>query len=335
MKAIHVNKPAGLDNLQVGEADKPSPGKGEILVKAAASSLNYHDYAVAVGALPVEDGRIPMSDVAGEVVEIGEGVTEFVVGDKVMGTFFPKWLSGEPTLAITWGYIPGDSIDGYASEFACGAETAFTHIPDGYSMEEAATLPCAAVTAWRALVTEGKLKAGETVLVQGTGGVSIFALQIAKSVGATVIATSSSNEKLEKCKKLGADHVINYKETEQWGKAAAKLCPRGGVDHVVEVGGPGTLTQSIDACRPGGHIAMIGILTGLSGDIPTASIMMKQLRVKGITVGTRQDQQDLVRGLNASNIKPVIDSTYPLEKIADAFRHQESQKHFGKICLSI
>ena len=334
MKAIRVKKPASLDNLQVGEAEKPSPGNGQILVKAAASSLNYHDYAVVSGALPVDDGRIPMSDVAGEVVEIGDGVSEFAVGDKVMGTFFPKWLSGEPNLAITWGYIPGDSIDGYACEFVCGAETAFTHIPNNYSMEEAASLPCAAVTAWRALVTEGNLKAGETVLLQGTGGVSIFALQLAKSIGATVIITSSSNEKLEKAKKLGADHVINYKETEKWGKAAAKLCPLGGVDHVVEVGGSGTLAQSIEACRPGGHISMIGILTGFAGEVPTASIMMKQLKVKGITVGTRQDQQDLVRALNASSIKPVIDSSYPLEKIADAFRHQESQKHFGKICLS-
>lgn len=334
MKAIRVNKPASLDNLQVAEADKPSPGRGEILVRAAASSLNYHDYAVVTGALPVEDGRIPMSDVAGEVIETGEGVAEFAVGDNVMGTFFPHWLSGEPNLAVTWGHIPGDSVDGYASEFVCAAETAFTAIPDGYSLEEAATLPCAAVTAWRALVTEGNLKAGDTVLVQGTGGVSIFALQLAKSMGATVIATSSSNDKLERVKQLGADHVINYKETENWGKAAAKLCPRGGVDHVVEVGGAGTLVQSIDACRPGGHISMIGILTGFAGEVPTASIMMKQLRVKGITVGTRQDQQDLVRALSASDMRPVIDSTYPLEKIADAFRHQESQTHFGKIVLS-
>jgi len=333
MKAIRLNKPASLDNLQLVEVEKPSPGKGEILVKAAASSLNYHDYAVVTGNLPVDDGRIPMSDVAGEVVAVGDGVAEFAVGDHVMGTFFPKWHSGEPNLGITWGHIPGDSIDGYASEFVCAPETAFTTIPSGYSLEEAATLPCAAVTAWRALVTEGQLKAGETVLVQGTGGGSIFALQLAKAMGATVIITSSSNAKLEKAKQLGADHLINYKETENWGKAAAKLCPRGGVDHVVEVGGSGTLAQSIDACRPGGHISMIGILTGFAGEVPTASIMMKQLRVKGITVGTRQDQQDMVRALSASDIKPVIDRSFPLEEIADAFPHQASQTHFGKIVL--
>lgn len=335
MKAIRVKLPASLDNLQVGEADKPSPGPGEILVKAAASSLNFHDYVVVTGASPVADGRIPMSDVAGEVVETGEGVTEFAVGDHVMGTFFPNWLEGpEPSMAKGWGYIPGDSADGYASEFVCERETGFTAIPQGYTMEEAATLPCAALTAWRGLFVEGKLKVGDTVLVQGTGGVSIFALQLAKAAGATVIATSSSDEKLERVKQMGADHVINYKTTEDWGKQAAKLCPRGGVDQVIEVGGPGTLAQSIAACRPGGHISLIGVLTGVSGEVPTALMMMKQLTLKGITVGSRADQMDLVRAINASGIKPVIDSTFPLEKIADAFRHQKSQKHFGKICLS-
>lgn len=333
MKAVRVQKPGGLDRLAVVDIDEPRPGPGEILVKAAASSLNFHDYLVVTGALPTEDGRIPMSDVAGEVVEVGDGVTEFAVGDAVMGTFFPKWLSGEPDLGVTWGCIPGDSIDGFASEYVSGAQTAFTRIPEGYSMEEAATLPCAAVTAWRGLVVEGGLKAGDTVLVQGTGGVSIFALQLAKAAGATVIATSSSDEKLEKVRQLGADHVLNYKNTPEWGKAAAALCPRGGLDHVIEVGGAGTLAQSIEACRVHGHISLIGVLTGMAGEVPTASMMMKQLQVKGVTVGSREHQQDLVRGLDATGIKPVIDSTFALDEIADAFRHQESQKHFGKICL--
>lgn len=336
MKVIRVKSPASLDNLQIGEADKPSPGHGEILVKAAASSLNFHDYVVVTGASPVADGRIPMSDVAGEVVEIGDGVTEFAVGDKVMGTFFPKWLTGpEPSMDKGWGYIPGDSKDGYASEFVCEHETGFTTIPDGYSMEEAATLPCAALTAWRGLFVEGNLQAGDTVLIQGTGGVSIFALQFAKAAGATVIATSSSDEKLERVKQMGADHLINYRTTKDWGKKAASLCVRGGVDQVIEVGGPGNLAQSIAACRQGGHISLIGVLTGTSGDVPTALLMIKQLTLKGITVGSRSDQNDMVRAINANGIKPVIDKTFTLDNIADAFRHQESQKHFGKICLSI
>lgn len=335
MKAICVKAPASLDNLEVCEVDKPSPAAGQILVKAAASSLNFHDYTVVSGLSPVDDNRIPMSDVAGEVVEIGDGVTEFAVGDKVMGTFFPKWLTGpEPSMDKGWGYIPGDSKDGYASEFVCEHETGFTAIPEGYSMEEAATLPCAAVTAWRGLFVEGNLQAGDTVLIQGTGGVSIFALQLAKAAGATVIATSSSDEKLKRVKEMGADHVINYKTTEDWGKKAASLCPRGGVDQVIEVGGPGTLAQSITACRTGGHISLIGVLTGMSGEVPTAMLMLKQLTLKGITVGSRSDQQELVRALNTTGIKPIIDKSFPLEKIADAFRHQESQKHFGKICLS-
>ncbi|MAA74555.1 MAG: NAD(P)-dependent alcohol dehydrogenase [Salinisphaeraceae bacterium] len=334
MKAIRLKAPASLDNLTVAEADKPTPGAHEILVKAAASSLNFHDYIVCVGGLPTPDGRIPMSDVAGEVVEIGSGVTEFAVGDKVMGTFFPQWLSGEPDTAITWGNIPGDSAEGYASEFVCNAETAFTHIPEGYSMDEAATLPCAALTAWNALFSEGNLQPGETVLVQGTGGVSIFALQFAKAAGARVIATSSKPEKMEKLKAMGADEVLNYKEDEKWGKTAAKLCTREGVDHVVEVGGPGTLAQSINACRPNGHIALIGILTGMAGEVPTAGLMQKQIRLKGITVGNREQQQDMVRGINAMGIKPVIDKRFALDQIAEAFRHQESQQHFGKICLT-
>ncbi|MDN5862276.1 MAG: NAD(P)-dependent alcohol dehydrogenase [Salinisphaera sp.] len=334
MKTIRIGNPATLDSLAVHDEATPQPGAGEILVKAGASSLNFHDYLVVTGALPAAEGRIPMSDVAGEVAETGEGVTEFAVGDLVMGTFFPTWLAGEATMANTWGCIPGDSIEGYAREYVTGAQQAFTRTPAGYSVEEAATLPCAALTAWRALFVEGGLQAGETVLVQGTGGVSIFALQLAKAVGATVIATSSSDAKLEKVTALGADHTINYKDTPEWGKAAAKLCPRGGVDHIIEVGGPNTLAQSLDAVRTGGHISMIGVLTGWAGEVPTAKLMAKQVKVKGITVGTREHQLEMVAGLENLQIKPVIDKSFALEDIADAFRHQESQQHFGKICLS-
>ncbi len=333
MKAVRVMQPAGLDNLRLVEMDRPSPGRGEILVKAAASSLNYHDYVVVVGGRPAEDGRIPMSDMAGEVVEVGEGVSEFKVGDKVMSMVFPTWLSGEPTDANTWGCIAGDTVDGSASEFVCGRETAFTRIPRGYSLEQAATLPCAALTAWRALFVEGQLQSGETVLIQGTGGVSIFALQMVKAAGAIAIVTSSSDEKLKKARALGADHLINYKKNPQWGEAAAKLCERDGVDHVLELGGPGTLDQSIAACRTRGHISLIGILTGWKGEVSTAAMMMKQQRMIGITVACREDQQAMVRGIESTGIMPVIDRSFALDEIAEAFRYQESQKHFGKIVL--
>jgi NADPH:quinone reductase-like Zn-dependent oxidoreductase len=250
----------------------------------------------------------------------------------VMSMFFPDWLMDEATPA-TVGKMPGDTIDGYAREYVTVPAHFFTKTPPGYSHAEAATLPCAALTAWRGLVTAGQVKQGDYVLVQGTGGVSVFALQFAKAAGATVIATSSSDEKLERMKALGADYLINYKQEAKWGKKAKELTGGRGVDHVLEVGGPGTLTQSMWACRMGGHIALIGVLTGISGEVPTYLLFSSQLRVTGIMVGSRKDQLDMNRAIAANGIKPVIDSSFPLEGIADAFRHQESQKHFGKICL--
>jgi NADPH:quinone reductase-like Zn-dependent oxidoreductase len=334
MKAIRLRHPAGLDNLKHEDMAAPGdPGPGEIRVRLRASSLNYHDYIVVVGGIPTPDGRIPMSDGAGEVLAVGAGVTEFAVGDAVVSTFFPNWLDGAP---IPGGFagVPGDGADGYAREEVVAPASAFTHQPKGYSHAEAATLTCAGLTAWRALVVEGGLKAGDTVLVQGTGGVSIFALQFAKAAGATVIATSSSGEKLERLKAMGADHLINYKETPAWGAEAARLTG-GGVDHVVEIGGAGTFPESITAARIGGHISLIGVLAGFAGPIPTVQIMGKQQRVIGITVGTRRQQLDMIRAIDANGIRPVISDHFPLARLGDAFRHQESGKHFGKICVDI
>lgn len=334
MKAIRLRQPAGLDNLKYEDMDGPgAPGPGEIRVRLRASSLNYHDYIVAVGGIPTPDGRIPMSDGAGEVLAVGPGVTEFAVGDAVVSTFFPNWLDGTP---IPGGFagVPGDGADGYAREEVVAPVTAFTRQPRGYSHAEAATLTCAGLTAWRALVVEGQMKAGDTVLVQGTGGVSIFALQFAKASGATVIATSSSDEKLERLKAMGADHLINYKTTPAWGAEAAKITG-GGVDHVVEIGGSGTFPESITATRIGGHISLIGVLAGFGGPIPTVQIMGKQQRVIGITVGTRRQQQDMIRAIDQNGIRPVISDHFPLERLGDAFRHQESGKHFGKIVVDI
>jgi NADPH:quinone reductase-like Zn-dependent oxidoreductase len=212
--------------------------------------------------------------------------------------------------------------------------SAFTRAPAGWTLSQSATLPCAALTAWRALFVEAKIKPGDVVLTQGTGGVSIFALQFAKAAGATVVATSSSQGKLDRLKTLGADHLINYKEEPRWGEAAAVAVGRG-VDAVVEIGGPGTMAQSIQACRIDGHISLIGVLTGVAGEIPTALAMSKNVTIKGITVGSRQDQEDMIAAIEASGMTPVIDSTFPLDQIAAAFAHQISQKHFGKICLEI
>jgi len=334
MRLVMLKAPGGLENLKLIGEDRPEPGPGELLVRIRASSLNFHDDMVVTGKIPCADGRVPMTDGAGEVVAIGNGVDEFKIGDNVVSTFFPYWLAGEMTPA-TRRDIPGDSVDGYACEFVCMPAHAFTKAPAGYTPVEAATLPCAGVTAWRGLVVSGQVKSGDTVLILGTGGVSLFALQFAKTAGARVIATSSSDEKLEKLKQFGADAVINYKAVPEWGRKAKDLTDGHGVDHVIEVGGPGTLMQSITACRTGGHIALIGVLTGFSGEVSTAALLSNQIRISGISVGSRADQVDMIQAITANRLKPVIDRSFPLQDIVGAFKYYESQKHFGKVCLQL
>lgn len=331
MKVAAVKAQGAPDKLVIETRPDPRPGPGEILVRVRASSLNFHDLAVVYGMIPVADGRIPMSDGAGDVVAVGEGVKAFKPGDQVLSTFFPNWAGGGPALERVMG-VPGDHVDGFAAEHVAMPATAFTRIPKGWSLTEAATLPCAALTAWRALIVDAAIRPGSVVLTQGTGGVSIFALQIAKAAGARVVATSSSDEKLARLKDLGADHVINYKTDTNWGRTAAEWAGQG-VDAVIEVGGPGTLNQSITACRIGGHVSLIGVLTGWSGEVMTALQMSKSVGVKGITVGSREDQVNMIAAIEANGLRPVIDSRFPLDDIAGAFAHQRSQKHFGKICL--
>jgi NADPH:quinone reductase-like Zn-dependent oxidoreductase len=335
MKGIRLEATRGLDGLALVDLPDPgTPGPGEIRVRVRASSLNFHDYAVCKFGNPAFDGRIPLADGAGTVEAVGEGVTEFAEGDAVFSTFFPPWLDGEPPVP-NFAATPGDGVDGYAREVVVRPATWFTRAPRGWSHAEAATLTTAGVTAWRALVDQGGLKAGDSVLVLGTGGVSIFALQIAKAMGATVIATSSSNEKLERALTLGADYGVNYKAEPEWGEAVKVVTGGRGVDHVIEVGGPGTLAQSIAAVRLGGHIALIGVLTGRSGEVPTALMMARQVRLQGLIVGSRRHQADMVRGMEATGLKPVIDRVFPLTRLGDAFRYEESGAHFGKIGVDV
>jgi NADPH:quinone reductase-like Zn-dependent oxidoreductase len=294
--------------------------------------LNYHDYSVAKHGGPTRLGRILMSDGAGEVEKVGSGVTGFSIGDRVVSTFFPTWLDGEPTEG-DFSTVPGDGVDGYACEIVVRPATWFTHAPSGFSFAEAATLTTAGLTAWRALVGDGHLKAGDTVLVLGTGGVSMFAVQFAKAMGASVVVTSSSEEKLARARRLGADHTINYKSVAEWGDAVLRWSGGRGVDHVIELGGPGTVAQSIRAARVGGHISLIGTLTGYAGQIPTAALMIKQVRLQGLIVGSRHQQQQMIRALAVTGVRPVIDRTFALEELAEAFRFQESGGHFGKICI--
>lgn len=333
MKVMRVKKPGGFENLQLVEEEPRAPERNQISVRIRASSLNYHDMHVATGGLAVEEGRIPMSDGAGEVIAVGEGVTEFAVGAHVMGTFFPAWQSGN-LQPEQLRQMAGDGVDGYASTIVTRPAKHFTRMPDGYSFEEAATLPCAGLTAWDALMERSTLGAGNTVLVQGTGGVSIFGLQIAKAIGARVIATTSSAHKVERLKSLGADHVIYSRETPDWAAAAVSLTDGRGVDHILDVGGGDSFARSITAASVGGTISVIGALGGRAeSTIPALGIAIRQLTIHGILVGSRVHQENMVRFVEEKKIRPIIDRRYPLEQLADAFRYQESGAHFGKITV--
>ncbi|WP_413454027.1 zinc-dependent alcohol dehydrogenase family protein [Erwinia persicina] len=336
MKAVVINTPFNLDSVTLTELTDPGqPGKGEIRVAIKASSLNFHDLMVATGGMAVDDGRILLSDGAGIVEAVGEGVTDFRVGDAVVSTFFPVWAAGKATPAVGgFAHTPGDGVDGLACESVVRAESAFTHAPAGWSHVEAATITTSGLTAWRALVVNGRLKAGETVLVQGTGGVSIAALQLAKAMGARVIATSSSDEKLARVRELGADDTINYRTTPEWGDKVLELTGGIGVDHVVEVGGPATLNESLKAVKVGGHIAVIGVLSGTDAALSVFSVLAKQVRIEGLIVGSRQDQIDYVNALALMAQKPIIDRVFTYDRLSEAFAHLQSGKHLGKVCVS-
>lgn len=335
MRAVQIRAPAALETLELVEiSEPPEPEPGEIQVRIRASSLNYHDLHVVSGGY-APDGRIPMSDASGEILAIGEGVSEFAVGDHVVSTFFPDWTAGY-IIDAGFSRTPGDGIDGYAREIVTCPVSHFTKAPNGLSHAEAATLPCAGLTAWRGLIVNGKLKAGDTVLVQGTGGVSIFSLQIAKAMGAKVIATSSSDEKLQKLHALGADHLINYIAEPRWGREVRALTEGRGVDHVMEVGGAETLSQSMTAVRAGGQISIIGLLSGAPGSNGSiAQAIARQITLRGLIVGSRQNQLDFFKAVETIGLKPIIDSHFALDNLADAFRHQRSGQHFGKIAIDV
>ena len=334
MLQVKLARPGGLDKLKVVDFEPAAPAAGEIQVSVKASSLNFHDYAVVSGLLPVDEGRIPMSDGAGVVTAIGEGVADFAVGDKVLSCFFPNWQDGGPAFEKLLG-VPGDHVDGFAARSVTMSARGFTRMPANLGYKEAASLTCAGLTAWRALMVEARLKPGDWVLVQGSGGVSVFALQFARMLGCNVIATSSSDKKLQKLSALGAQHLINYKQEPGWGDKVLQITGGRGVDVVVEVGGPATLPQSVRSVSFGGCISMIGVLTGIAGEVPTAELFQKNATISGITVGSRRHQLDMIAAIETNDLRPVIDSSYPLEKLGDAFRHQESQRHFGKICVEM
>ena len=335
MRAMEIQGDFGIDNLKLAERDIPKAGPGQIVIRMKAASLNYRDLATIAalhgvrGQLPL----VPLSDGCGEVVEVGEGVRRVKKGDRVAPSFFQGWISGEPTMEAL-GTSLGGPIDGCAQDYMCLSVEGVSLAPSNLSDEEVACLPCAGLTAWRALMVEGRVKPGDTVLVQGTGGVSIFALQFAKAAGAQVIVTSSSDEKLERARGLGADMFINYAKTPDWATESRKLTDGRGVDHIVEVGGAETFQQSIMAARLGGHIAVIGLLSGMMKDLNVAAIFSQNLKISGITVGSRTMFEEMSRAIEINDIHPIIDKRFGLEDAQAAFRTMESASHFGKIVLN-
>ena len=334
MRQIQLEKPGGLDKFKLAEIDVPQPKEDEILIKINSSSLNYHDLMCALGLIPTDDGRVLLGDAAGEIVEVGSAVKNWQVGDQVMSACFPNWIDGPPRYEFL-SFI-GDNQDGYAAEYIAIKETAVTKMPSKWSLQEAATLPCAGLTAWRALVDEGRLESGQSVLVQGTGGVSIIALQFAKEMGAKVIATTSSEEKAEKLRELGADEVINYKEHPKWGEKVLEVTNNEGVDHVVEVGGGETFNESIRAVKLGGHIALIGVLSGpAASELVLPRIFLKQVRTSGIAMANHQSQKAMVEYLENSKIKPVISDSFDLSVLVKVFLFLIDFKLFGKISITM
>ena len=334
MKAYEVRQ-FGIDNLAPVERDEPQAAAGEVIVRLRAASLNYRDLMFVKGTYnpKAKLPAVPFSDGAGEVTALGEGVTRWRVGDRVCPIFVQGWIEGPATMQKNRTALGAGDRDVVLREMAAFHEDALVKIPEHLSYEEAATLPCAAVTAWNALVHSGNLKAGETVLALGTGGVSVFALQIARMYGARVIITSSSDEKLARARELGASETINYQKTPDWDKEVAVLTSRFGVDHVIEVGGAGTLSKSLNAARVGGHVALIGVLAS-GGSFNPISVLMKGVRLQGVFVGSRQMFEEMNRAIEANHLRPVIDRTFAFDEVADALRYMESGSHFGKIVIT-
>lgn len=332
MKVWQVAREWSIEGMELVEQPQPEPGPGQVVVRIRAASLNYRDLLTVQGKggqhkLPL----VPFSDGAGEVTAVGEGVSRISAGNRVCPMFFPAWLDGRPS-AGNRRLALGGTRPGVLQELMLLDAEGVSLIPRHLSFVEAATLPCAALTAWRALFEEACIRPGETVLVQGTGGVSIFALQFAKLAGATVIVTSSSDEKLERAKALGADHTINYRSVREWGKAAAAWAG-GGVDHVVEVGGKDTFQQSIDAAKVGGTILVIGVLSGFSQDINIPTVFGKNLHIVGLSVGSRRMFENMVSAIERNCITPVVDRTFDFHALPEALKLMQQGGHFGKIAI--
>lgn len=336
MRAYRYDSFDSLDDLRLHEEEVPKPQRGELLLKVRAVSLNYRDLAVVQGnyVQAAEPGYVAASDGAAEVVEIGEGVTAYAPGDRVIGAFHPRWFGG----SIPEGWVAdcyGTGRDGWLSEYKVVSQEAVVRLPDTLTFEQGATLPCAGLTAWTALGGSVPVRAGDTVLTLGSGGVSIFALQLAKTLGARVIATTSSAEKAERLRTLGADDIINYRTEPAWGARVRELTEGRGVDRVVEVGGPSTVNESLTAVARGGEVVLIGFLTSENPGIDYFDLKGSGATVRAVSVGDRPGLEALVRAVAGSGLEAVIDRVFPFEEVRDAFKHLQSGGHIGKIVVRI
>jgi NADPH:quinone reductase-like Zn-dependent oxidoreductase len=337
MKVYEIAKGCtSMEGLRPSQRPDPQPGPREVLIRVRATSLNFRDQAIVAGRYfggPVGRDLIPLSDGAGEVVAIGPNVTRFQSGDRVAGIFFQGWVGGPHT---GWHTALGNPLDGMLAEYVVLPEESVVAIPESLSFEEASTLPCAAVTAWNALMVAGRrVQPGDTVLCMGTGGVSLFALQFAKCAGARVILTSSDDGKIQRARALGASDGINYKAHPDWEKEVLRLTGGRGADHVIEVGGAGTLARSFQAMAPGGKVALIGVLAGPAGDTGAHVLMVKGGHLHGITVGSRTMFEEMNRAIEVNRIKPVVDKVFPFAETAEAFRYQASSTSMGKVVIAI
>ena len=334
MRTLQLVDDIGLEHLKVIELPDPKPGPGEVLIRMKAASLNYRDLLMVGGAygrgtpLPLT----PLSDGCGVVEAVGEGVARFAVGDRVSSLFFQKWLAGKPT-PQTQASALGVPIPGVGRELAVYHEDGLSKVPAFLSDDQASTLACAGLTAWRALFEDADLEPGDTVVLQGTGGVSIFGLQFAHAAGYRTIVTSSSDEKLERAKALGADHTINYKDTPEWGRAAREITDGRGVDFVMEVGGAGTLTQSLRAVTLMGHVAIIGVLSGAEEPLNIGTMIGTGAKLQGVQVGSRAMFEGMCRAIEQNRIAPVVDKVFPFTEAVAAFEAMRAGEHFGKIVL--
>jgi NADPH:quinone reductase-like Zn-dependent oxidoreductase len=334
MRAYEIQPHEGFDALVLVERPAPALGPSDVRVRVRAVSLNFRDLTIVRGARKRKAPVVPASDGAGEVIEVGAAVTRYKPGDRVAGAFFPLWIDGAMSEHVHSRAL-GGSVDGMLAEQVVLPESAWVRMPERLSFEQAAALPCAGVTAYHALFEAAHLRAGDTVLLQGTGGVSIFGLQLAKAAGARVIITSSSAAKRERALAMCADLVIDYKADPAWGDSARAWTGGRGADVVIEVGGPGTFDQSAAALRYGGTMSLLGVLTGTRGEVNTYGVFHKGLRIAGIYVGSVAMFEGLVRALEASRIEPVIDRTFGFGELKDAYAHLASGAHFGKVVVRV